>query len=62
MKVYEVVSSFFDNGKVSVSFHTYDLDHKPENKIVETKRCDRYHDYFTNKKEAYKYYEETKHA
>ena len=60
MKIYEVVSSFFDNGKVSVSLHTYELDHKPDNKFIETKRCDRYHDYFTSKKEAHKHYEEIK--
>lgn len=62
MKVYEVVSSFFDNGKVAVSLHTYELDQKPENKFVETKRCDRYHDYFTNKNEAYKHYDDAKRA
>lgn len=62
MKVYEVVSSFFDNGKVTVSLHTYELDQIPENKFVETKRCDRYHDYFTNKKEAYKHYDDAMRA
>lgn len=60
MKIYEVVSSFFDNGKVSVSLHSYQLDSKPENRFIETKRCDIYHDYFTNKKEAYKHYDECK--
>ena len=62
MKVYEVVTSFFDNGKVLASIHTYELEQKPENKFVETKRCDIYHDYFTSKKEAYKHYDDAMRA
>ena len=62
MIIYEVVTSFFDNGKVRVALHTYEMDKKPENKCIETSRCDRYHDYFTSKKEAYKHYDDAKRA
>ena len=62
MTVYEVVTFYYDDGSVKVNFHTYELDKKPENRIVETKRYDRYHDYFTNKKEAYKHYDDAKRA
>ena len=62
MIIYEVVSMFFNDGKVKVALHTYELDKKPENRFIETPRCDRYHDFFTCKKEAYKHYEDAKRA
>ena len=62
MTIYEVVTRFFDDGMVRVAFHTYDLDKKPENRSEETRYCDIYHDYFTNKKEAYKHYDNAKKA
>ena len=62
MKVYEVVTKYYDNGKVDVAFHTYEMDKKPENKFAELPRYDIYHDYFTNKREACRYYEDAKRA
>lgn len=56
MKVYEVVTKFFDNGKVKASFYTYELDTTPENRCEETRTCDIYHDFFTNKKDAERHY------
>ena len=62
MKVYEVVTRYYDNGKVAVSAHTYDWESKPENKCVETRQCDTYYDYFTNKAKAQKHYNDAKRA
>ena len=60
MKVYEVVTKYFDNGTVRVAFYTYELDRRPENRMVEQSRCDVYHDYFTDKQAACKHYADAK--
>ena len=62
MKIYEVVSEFYDNGKVDVMFYRLELDVKPDNKFEERKHCDVYCDYFTNEKEATKFYNDCKKA
>ena len=62
MTVYEIVTSYYDDGKVIVHSHTYEMYKKPENRVVETARYDRYHDYFTNKREAQKHYDDAKKA
>lgn len=62
MTVYEVVTRYYDDGTVKVACHTYEMDSKPENRIEETKRCDIYHDFFTNKKAAHKHYDDAKRA
>ena len=62
MKVYEVVTKYFDNGSVRVAFHAYDLDRLPENRMYELHRCDVYHDYFTDKRKACQHYSDAKRA
>ena len=62
MTIYEVVTFFYDSGRVDAHFHTYELDKKPDNKYIERPRFDRYHDYFTNKKEAEKHFRNAKRA
>ena len=62
MLVYEVVTKFFDTGKVTVHFHTYDLEKKPDDRCDETSKCDIYHDYFTSKKKASEHYNNAKMA
>ena len=62
MKVYEVVTRFYDNGNVKVSAHTYEMERKPENRCIEGKLCDTYYDYFTNKAKAQKHYNDAKRA
>lgn len=62
MTVYEVVTTYYDNGKVARAFHTYEMESKPENRCVEKPKFDRYHDYFTNKKEACKWYDDAGRA
>lgn len=56
MKIYEVVSKFYDDGKVEVTFYRLELDVKPCNKFKKRKHCDVYCDYFTNEREAEKFY------
>lgn len=62
MKVYEVVTEFYDDGSVKAAFYTYELDKKPENFCIETSKCDIYHDYFTSKEEAKMYYDDANRA
>lgn len=62
MTIYHVAAKYYNNGRVSVSFYTLELDHKPENTFKETAVYDIYNDYFTNKKEAEQFYNDTKHA
>ena len=62
MKVYEVVTRFYDNGKVTAAIHTYEMENKPENRCVEGRTCDTYHDYFTNKQKAHKHYDDARRA
>lgn len=62
MKVYEVVTKYFDNGRVRVAFHTYELDHLPKSRMEELPRCDVYHDYFTDQLAASRHYAESKRA
>jgi len=56
MVVYEVVSKWYGDGKCIVSFHTYEMKSKPENKVIERVNSETYHDYFTNKKIAKEFY------
>lgn len=51
-KFYEVVTMFFDDGKVKSSINIIHADEKPENTFEELKRFDVYKDYFSKLAEA----------
>ncbi len=52
---YCVVSKFFDNGGIKAVCFDIQADKKPENKQVENRLCDEYHDYFDTYDEAEKF-------
>lgn len=62
MKIYEVITKCYDNGKVIASMHELECDTIPESTFEETKRCDIYHDYFTDRSEALQMIEDAKNA
>ena len=62
MIIYEVTQKYYDNGKVDVNFHRYEMDSKPDNRFEEHPHFDLYHDYFTNEKKAEKFYKDAKRA
>lgn len=52
-KFYEVTSSFYDDGRISVAItNVVEAETCPENSYADTKRCDVYVDYFASRKEA----------
>ncbi len=58
MKVYEVITKFFDSGKVKAVMTQIEVDEKPKNTMVENKMCDEYHDYFDTYEEAKKFWQD----
>ena len=63
MKKYWCVSTkFFDSGRVKAVMYQVEAEEKPENRMVENKMCDEYHDYFDTYEEAKEYWSDAQKA
>ena len=60
MKVYEVVSRYIDDRQSQFTLNEIECDIIPENTFVSLKTRDVYHDYFSDKKTAEKFIEDSK--
>lgn len=59
MKLYKVISKFYDNGTVTAEIYNDNgFDCKPLNTVDYEKEFDVYTDYFTDLRKAFKYYKE----
>lgn len=59
---YVVVSKFFDNGTMQANIYIKKAETKPENKMVEHRDFDEYHDYFETRERAEKFRKNTLNA
>ena len=62
-KYYEVVSSFYDDGKVISNItKVFEADEKPNDTFSHKRHCDIYHDYFSSLQAAQAFVEDAKYA
>lgn len=60
MKIYEVISRYCDDRKNTFILNVIEAEKMPENTFESLKTRDVYHDYFSSKKDAEKFIENSK--